>query len=343
MRKLLNTLYVTNPNSYLARDGENVIVRADDEVRFRVPIHNLEGIVSFGYCGASPSLMGFCAERGVSLTFLTEHGRFLATVNGPTSGNILLRKKQYRVAEDSPESIAISRNLILGKVANSRTVLQRAVRDHESITGYEDIQNAIHYLARQLDRVRTCENLDVLRGMEGDAAKSYFGVFDHLILQNKSSFFFKERNRRPPLDNMNALLSFLYTLLTHEVRSGLETVGLDPASGFLHQPRPGRPSLALDLMEELRPYLVDRLVLAMVNLKQINECGFKQKESGAVIMDVETRKTVIGIWQKRKQEEIHHPFLNEKVSIGLLPYIQALLLARYLRGDIDGYPPFLWR
>lgn len=343
MRKLLNTLYVTNPDSYLARDGDNVLVRSNEEVKFRIPVHNLEGIVSFGYCGASPSLMGLCAERGVSLTFLTEHGRFLATVQGSTRGNILLRRKQYRVAEEPEQSLVISRNLIIGKIANSRTVLQRAARDHDIISAEDKVQNSIDYLTKQVERVRSVQQIDQLRGIEGDSAKSYFSVMDHMILKNKEYFYFNERSRRPPLDNMNALLSFLYTLLTHEVRSALETVGLDPAYGFFHQPRPGRPSLALDLMEEFRPYLVDRLALSMINRKQVDEDGFKKKESGGVIMDDETRKMVIGTWQKRKMEEITHPYLNEKIEIGLLPYVQALLLARYLRGDIDGYPPFLWR
>lgn len=343
MRKLLNTLYVTDPEAYLTRDGENVTVKIDGEIRFRIPVHNLEGIVSFGYCGASPNLMGLCAERGVTLTFLTEHGRFLASVNGPVSGNVLLRTKQYQSTQNTLDSLEISKNIITAKIANSRTVLQRAMRDHKEISGSSEVIIAINSLRRHYDKIRVCHTLDVLRGIEGDAAKLYFDVFDHLILQNKSAFYFNGRSRRPPLDNTNALLSFLYTLLTHEVRSGLETVGLDPACGFMHKLRPGRPSLALDLMEELRPYLVDRMVLSIINLRQIREKGFMQKESGAVIMDDETRKTVIGIWQKRKQEEIVHPYLNEKINIGLLPYVQALLLARFLRGDLDGYPPFFWR
>lgn len=343
MRKLLNTLYVTNPDSYLARDGENVVIRQDEQIKFRIPIHNIEGIVSFGYCGASPSLMGFCAERGVSLTFLTEYGKFLATVQGPVNGNILLRRSQYRISENPIKSLEMSRNFIFGKIANTRTVLQRASRDHNIVSESMTVSDGISYLGRQLTRVKETSNLDSLRGIEGDAAKIYFQAFDSLILNQKEHFYFHGRNRRPPLDNMNALLSFLYTLLMHEVRSSLETVGLDPASGFLHQPRPGRPSLALDLMEELRPYLADRLALSLVNRKQINEKGFKRKESGGVIMDDETRKEVITAWQKRKQEEIMHPYLNEKISIGLLPHVQALLLARYIRGDIDGYPPFIWR
>ncbi len=343
MRKLLNTLYVTTPESYLARDGENVVIRQNEETKFRIPIHNLEGIVSFGYCGASPSLMGFCAERGVSLTFLTEHGKFLATVQGPVKGNILLRRTQYRVADSLEESLAVSRNFILGKVANSRTVLQRASRDHEVVFDEPVVAESIDYLCNQIERIRRCSDIDKLRGIEGDSARYYFRAFDNLILHQKDTFFFNERSRRPPLDNMNALLSFLYTLLAHEVRSALESVGLDPAAGFLHRDRPGRPSLALDLMEELRPYLADRMALSLVNRKQINGLGFKQKESGGVIMEDDTRKEVITVWQKRKQEEITHPYLNEKIPVGLIPYVQALLLARYLRGDIDGYPPFIWR
>lgn len=343
MRKLLNTLYVTSPDSYLARDGENVVIRQNEETKFRIPIHNLEGIVSFGYCGASPALMGFCAERGVSLSFLTEYGKFLATVQGPVKGNILLRRTQYKVSDNPEKSLVISRNFILGKVANSRTVLQRAVRDHGVVSDEPVVAESISYLSSQLDRIRTCDDLNRLRGIEGDSARTYFRAFDPLILNQKQDFFFHERSRRPPLDNMNALLSFLYTLLTHEVRSALETVGLDPASGFFHQLRPGRPSLALDLMEELRPYLADRLALSMVNRKQINATGFSQKETGGIVMENDTRKEVITAWQNRKKEEITHPYLDEKISIGLLPYVQAMLMARHLRGDIDGYPPFIWR
>lgn len=343
MRKLLNTLYVTTPESYLARDGENVVIRQNEEAKFRIPIHNLEGIVSFGYCGASPALMGFCAERGVGLTFLTEHGKFLAAVQGPVKGNIILRRTQYRVADNLEQSLAVSRNFILGKVANSRTVLQRAARDHQVVSDEPVVMESLDYLSSQVERIRRCGDLDKLRGIEGDSARCYFRAFDSLILHQKEDFFFKERSRRPPLDNMNALLSFLYTLLAHEARSALESVGLDPAAGFLHRDRPGRPSLALDLMEELRPYLADRLALSLVNRRQINALGFKKKESGGVIMEDDIRKQVITVWQKRKQEEITHPYLNEKISVGLIPYVQALLMARHLRGDIDGYPPFIWR
>lgn len=343
MRKLLNTLYVTNPDAYLARDGENVVVRIGNEIKFRMPIHNIEGIVSFGYIGASPSLMGLCAERGVALTFLTETGRFLASVQGPLKGNILLRKQQYKVAESEAESLLISQNLIVGKISNSRAVLQRAIRDHDVLAKNPEMKRSVDYLSRQIEKAQRVKNLDQLRGVEGDSAKCYFGVFDFLILKNKDDFYFHERTRRPPLDNVNALLSFLYTMLTHDIRAALETVGLDPAAGFFHQPRPGRPSLALDLIEELRAYLVDRLVLSTINLKQVDGKGFVLKESGGVVMNQDTRKEIIAIWQKRKKEVITHPFLNEKIEIGLLPYVQALLLARHLRGDLGSYAPFFWR
>lgn len=343
MRKLLNTLYVTRPDSYLSCEGENVVIKIDGELVFRIPIHNIEGIVSFGYYGASPSLMGLCVKRGVTLTFLTEYGRYLASVNGPLSGNVLLRHRQYRVALNGDLSLGVSKNMVLGKVANSRTVLQRASRDHEVISEEIKVGDSVDYLSKQIEKVKASRNADHLRGIEGDSAKSYFSVFDHLILKNKDDFYFHERSRRPPLDNVNALLSFLYTLLTHEARSALETVGLDSATGFFHQPRPGRPSLALDLIEELRPYMVDRLVLSMINLKQVDSTGFIIKESGGVVMEDETRKNIIGIWQKRKSEMITHPYLGEKIELGLLPYVQAMLLARHLRGDIDEYPPYFWR
>ena len=343
MKKLLNTLYVTNPDSYIARDGENVIVKIDNEVKFRVPVHNLEGIISFGRLGASPSLMGLCAERGIGISFLSDTGRFLAAVQGPSKGNILLRKKQYRVSESEEESLLISKNLLVAKIMNSRTVVQRALRDHESLNPLPELSNCVKYLAKQAEKIEGAKRLDQLRGIEGDSAKSYFSVFDKLILKNKEDFFFYERSRRPPLDNVNALLSFLYTLLTHDMRSALESVGLDAACGFFHQPRPGRASLALDLIEELRAYMVDRLILSTINLKQIEGKGFIKKESGGVIMDDDTRKLIVSIWQKRKTDIITHPFLNEKIEIGLLPYVQALILARHLRGDLDGYAPFFWR
>jgi len=343
MRKLLNILYVTSPDAYLARDGENIVVRVNDEEKLRVPIHNLEGIISFGYTGASPALMALCAERNVGLSFLTENGRFLARVSGPVKGNVLLRRRQFRAADNPEECVMLASSFISGKIANCRTVLARAVRDHGENTSTLELCRAIECLNRQLGRIENCDDLEVLRGIEGEAARTYFGVFDHLILVNKTDFFFHERSRRPPRDNVNALLSFLYTLLAHDVQSALESVGLDPAVGFLHQARPGRPSLALDLMEELRPFLADRMALSLINLKQISPNGFRCTESDGVVMDDATRKTVLAAWQRRKQEEITHPYLNEKIPIGLIPYVQSLLLARYFRGDLDGYPPFFWK
>ncbi len=343
LRKLLNMLFVTSPDAYLSRDGENVVVSVDGEAKFRMPVHNLEGIATFGYTGASPGLMELCANRGVAITFLSQSGRFMARVTGRVSGNVLLRRRQYRVADSQDESARIASDIIVGKISNCRTVLQRAVRDHETNICAEEVTAASTVLADYLMNVVEDSSLDTLRGIEGAAANAYFGVFDHLILGNKQDFFFKERSRRPPRDNMNALLSFLYTLLVHDVQAALETVGLDPQVGFLHQDRPGRPGLALDMMEELRPFLADRLALSLVNRKQVSPSGFQTLESGGVIMDDETRKTVISAWQKRKQEQIMHPFLNEKIEIGLIPYAQAMILARHLRGDLDGYPPFFWK
>jgi len=343
MKKLLNTLFVTTQGAYLQKDGETVAVKVEGEVALRVPVHTLGGIVCFGQVSCSPFLMGFCAEKGVAMSFLTENGGFLAKVQGPVSGNVLLRREQYRRADEPQASSAIARAVVTGKLANCRTVLQRSLRDHAEKVDSEAIAQASQVLANSLRRLQCEHDLDTVRGIEGDAANSYFGAFDHLITCQKDDFTLNERNRRPPLDNVNCLLSFLYTILMHDVRSALESVGLDPAVGFLHRDRPGRYGLALDIMEEFRPFLVDRLTLSLINLCQVQAKGFTMKESGAVLMEDETRKTVLVAYQKRKQEEIEHPFLKEKMAIGLLPYAQALLMARYLRGDIDGYPPFIWK
>lgn len=343
MRHLLNTLYVTTQNAYLARDGETVAVRVEHETRLRVPLHTLGGIICFGLVSCSPPLMQLCAERGVRISFLSEYGKFWARVEGPVSGNVLLRREQYRWSDDPEKSAGIARAVVIAKVANCRTVLLRVLRDHPEIAGGQEVKVAGEYLGRSLSLLQKPLTLDSVRGIEGDTARQYFSVFDHLILAQKDEFSFKERTRRPPLDNMNALLSFLYTLLAHDVRSALETVGLDPAVGFLHRDRPGRPSLALDLMEELRPVLADRLALSLVNRQQIKGKGFKTTETGAVTMDDETRKELLVAYQKRKQEELQHPFINEKVALGLLPFVQAMLLSRYLRGDLDGYPPYFWK
>jgi CRISPR-associated protein Cas1 len=341
MRKLLNTLFITTPDSYLAKDGENVVVRIGDEERFRLPIHNIEGIVSFGYTGASPALIGLCAERNVGISFLTEHGRFWGRVSGPVRGNVLLRRKQYRWADDPQKSLEIARLFIAGKITNCRSVLQRAIRDHASDTNLQALSDAINLLEIRQKQALKANNADTLRGIEGDAANTYFGVFNHLIVSQKNDFVMDGRNRRPPKDRVNALLSFVYTLLAHEVQSALESVGLDPYVGFLHVDRPGRASLALDMMEEFRPYIADRLILSLINRRQINANGFTQHEESGILMDDATRKEVLTAMQKRKQEEIQHPFLQESVPIGLLPYAQALLMARFIRGDIDNYPVFV--
>ncbi|OIP92211.1 MAG: subtype I-C CRISPR-associated endonuclease Cas1 [Syntrophobacterales bacterium CG_4_8_14_3_um_filter_49_14] len=343
MKKHLNTLFVTTQGAYLAKEGETIVVKVEKEVRLRLPVHTIGGIVCFGNVACSPFLMGFCAENGVGISFLTEHGRFLARVQGPVSGNVLLRREQYRQADDPQASADMARAVLTGKIANSRTVLQRALRDHAEKLAADQVGFAVKRLSNYLGLLNQDQPLDVLRGCEGDAAHIYFSVFDHLIVAQKDTFSFQERNRRPPLDNVNALLSFIYTLLVHDIRSALETVGLDPAVGFLHRDRPGRPGLALDMMEEFRPFLADRLTLSLINLRQVQGKGFDKTDSGAVLMTDDTRKMVLVAYQERKQEEIVHPFLDEKVTIGTLFHIQALLMARHLRGDLDGYPPFIWK
>lgn len=343
MRKLLNTLYVTTPEAYLSCDGSNVVMRVDDEVRFRIPVHNLEAIVCFGFAGASPKLMELCCERGVALSFLSSYGKFLGRVTGRINGNVLLRRTQYRWADDVDISTRLSRRFISAKIMNSRSLLHRALRDHYDMVNKESIE---YFMSRSVQLVKNLEKAndgDSIRGIEGEAASLYFSNFNELIVQQKEDFVFGTRQRRPPTDRINALLSFLYTLLAHEVKAALESVGLDPQVGFLHRDRPGRAGLALDLMEELRPHFADRLAATLINRKQITAEGFIVKENGAVLMSDETRKEVLGAWQSKKSEEIVHPYLEEKVMIGLIPYIQSLLLARHMRGDLDDYPPFFWR
>ncbi|MGP8247892.1 MAG: type I-C CRISPR-associated endonuclease Cas1c [Bryobacteraceae bacterium] len=343
MKQLLNTLYVTTQGAYLARDGEAVDVRVEHETKLRVPIHTLSGIVCFGNVSCSPFLMGLCGENGVALAFLTEHGRFLARVEGPVSGNVLLRREQFRWADREERAASVARAVVTGKIANCRTVLQRALRDYPEGAGAGDLERAARRLGKLIETVTATTGLEEIRGHEGDAARVYFGVFDRLITASKEEFFFRGRSRRPPLDNMNALLSFLYTLLVHDAVAALEGVGLDPAVGYLHLDRPGRPGLGLDLIEELRPVVADWLALSLVNRRQVQASGFRKTESGGVVMDDATRKEVLVAYQKRKQEEILHPFLQERVAFGLTPHVQALLLARYIRGDLDGYPSFVWK
>jgi CRISPR-associated protein Cas1 len=343
MRKLLNTLYVTSPNTYLSLDGENIVILKENIELSRIPLHNLEGIVAFGYTGASPALMGACAKHNIALSFMKQSGRFLARVVGEVRGNVTLRKAQYRLSDNVEESNKIARNFIVGKIYNARWVIERATRDYAMRLDVDKLKGVSKTLVNSLKLIEQSENLDQLRGYEGEAASQYFSVFDDLILQQKDSFYFHGRNKRPPLDYVNAMLSFVYTLLAHDVAAALETVGLDPYVGFLHRDRPGRISLALDMMEELRSVYADRFVISLINKREINASGFTQKENGTVIMDDDTRKDLLKAWQSKKQEVITHPFLQEKIQWGLVPYVQAMLLARFIRGDLDGYPTFMWK
>lgn len=343
MRKLLNTLYVTQPYAYLSLDGDNIVLIKEQEKLGRLPLHNLEAIISFGYTGASPALMGYCAERNISISFLTQSGRFLARVIGASKGNVVLRKTQYRISDNKEEALKTARNFIIGKIYNDKWILERMTREHPLRIDEEQFKSVSRLFSTILREVRGCDNLESLLGWEGQAATNYYGIFDQMILQQKDSFAFHGRSRRPPKDNVNAMLSFAYTLLAKDAASALEATGLDAYVGFLHQDRPGRASLALDLMEELRGVCADRFVLSLINRKEIAVDDFYQKENGAVLMTEDGRKTFLKAWQTKKQEKITHPYLGEKISWGLVPYAQALLLARFLRGDLDEYPPFLWK
>ena len=343
MKRLLNTLYVTSGNKYLSLDGENIVVLEEQKEIGRVPLHNLQSIVTFGYNGASPALMGACADRNISLCYLTPQGKFLARVTGKTRGNVILRDRQYTSSKDEKRSLEISKNCISGKVYNARWVLERAIRDHAMQIDKERVKVASLQLKTFLQYIQNAESKEQLRGYEGEAASIYFSVFDELILQQKKDFSFHGRSKRPPMDNVNAMLSFVYTLLTNQITSALESVGLDPCVGYLHTERPGRASLASDLIEEFRAVYADRFVLSLINKKIVNKKNFTKKENGAVLMDDDSRKKLLMEWQNKKKEVITHPFLKEKVEWGMVPYVQAMLLARYLRGDLDGYPAFLWK
>ncbi len=327
----------------MSLDGENVVIIKDNNELGRVPLHNLEGIVVFGYTGASPALMGSCAKHNISLCFMTQYGKFLSRISGEVRGNVTLRKTQYFLSEKKEENIKIARNFIIGKIYNSRWVIERAVRDHSMRVDVQKLKDVSDSLKKSIDMAFVCEDHEVLRGIEGEAAKLYFSVFNDLILQQKEHFSFNGRNKRPPLDNVNALLSFAYTLLTNNIVSALETVGLDPYVGFMHTDRPGRVSLALDLLEELRSVFADRFVISLINKKMISSDGFIKKENGAIIMEDDTKKIFLSAFQEKKQEKITHPFLEEKIEWGMVPYVQSLLLARFIRGDIEEYPPFLWK
>lgn len=343
MKKLLNTLFITQPDIYLALDGDNIVLLKEQEKLGRLPLHNLESIITFGYIGASPALMGYCAERNISLVFFTMNGRFLARVIGESRGNVVLRKKQYHVSEDEALSAKIARNFIVGKIYNHKWIIERMTRDYPLRIDQQQFKAISQQLSAIILDVRSCEDLERLRGLEGQAATSYNKLFDSMILQQKEDFYFRLRSRRPPLDNVNAMLSFAYSLLASDVAAALEGVGLDAYVGFLHRDRPGRASMALDLMEELRGVYADRFVLSLINKKIMKKDDFLKKENGAVIMQDEARKKFLTAWQNKKQEKITHPYLGEKISWGLVPHTQALLLARHLRNDLDEYPPFMWK
>lgn len=343
MRHLLNTLFVTSEDVYLSLDGENVVANREGQAVARYPLHILSGIVCFSYAGASPALMGACAARDVSLAFCTPRGRFLARVMGGSSGNVLLRRAQYRAADDPAPCCRLARNMILGKVYNARWSIERTRRDHSLRVDDAALADVSGRLKDLLPQIQLETSLDSLRGLEGVGATAYFSIFDQLILGEKPLFAFENRNRRPPMDPVNALLSFAYSLLTHDCASALESVGLDAYVGFLHRDRPGRTSLALDLMEELRPCLADRFVLTLINNRVLGKSDFTFRKNGAVYLDDSGRKTFLQHWQDRKKAELTHPYLKEKIPWGLVPYLQALLLARTLRGDLEDYPPLLWK
>ena len=343
MSRHLNTLYINTQGAYLSKEGECVCVRVDHNELVRLPIHALDSIICFGNVTCSPWLMAHCAENNVGMSFLSQHGRFLASVQGRQSGNVLLRREQYRRADSDTGSSAAARSFVLGKLVNCRAVLRRAVRDRPDAPNAHHLSHAADLMTQFGRKVENATSLEDIRGLEGQAANVYWNVFDHLITADNKKMRFAGRNRRPPMDPVNCLLSFLYTLLAHDARSALESVGLDPQVGFLHRDRSGRPSLALDLMEEFRPCFADRLVLSLINREQIKPRSFDFTESGAVLLKEEARKQVIRSWQERKKDTLTHPFTGKKMEVGLLWHVQARLLARFIRGDIDAYPPFVWR
>lgn len=343
MRKLLNTLFILSEETYLSLDGENIVILAENSEKRRFPLHMLENIMCFSYKGASPALMGACAERKIGLSFFSLNGKFLAGVHGKEYGNVLLRKQQYRISDDKEQGVQYAKNMMIGKVYNSRWTLERTARDHKERVDYESIRKISAELQEGLLKIRTVDNIDQLRGIEGELASRYFSVFDELILNQKDDFIFQTRNRRPPMDRVNALLSFAYAVVERECANALRSVGLDPFVGFMHTDRPGRESMALDIMEEFRSILCDRFVLTLINTKTVRKDSFMKGDDGAVLLNDKGRKIFFNNWQNRKRELITHPFLKEKMEWGLVPYIQALLLARTIRGDIEEYPPFLWK
>lgn len=342
MKRHLNTLFVTTQGAYLHRDNDNIVVSVNREERLRLPVHNLGSIICFGNVLCTPALLGHCAENGVAVSFLTENGRFLARVDGPAHGNVLVRRRQYRLADDATCTTNIARWIVSAKLINAKTQLQRQLRD-SALPQQSGLGESVRTLRTILKSVSANSDADSIRGYEGEGARVYFSSFDTFIRSEDPRFRFESRSRRPPLNRVNALLSFVYTILLHDMLSAIDAVGLDPAVGYLHRDRPGRPGLALDLMEEFRPWLADRLATTLINRNQVGVDDFESMESGAVLLDAEGRKTLLTAYQNRKQEEVHHPFIDEKVTIGSLFFVQALLFARFVRGEIDAYPPFMPR
>lgn len=343
MKQLLNTLFVMTEDAYLALENDNVAVHQEDVILAKIPLRSIESILCFSYKGASPSLMGRCGEMGVSMSFYSPRGHYYCSIMGEKNRNVLLRREQFRRADNEMDALPVAKSFIIGKIFNAKWVLERTKRDHALRVNGERISQQSNRLTQQLPEIRQCDSMDALRGLEGMAAKEYFYAFDDLILRNKDNFFFEGRTRRPPLDRMNALLSFIYSVLTSDCCAALQGVGLDPYVGFMHVDRPGRASLALDLVEEFRPVIADRFALTLVNTGAIQMKDFEERENGSVFLSETGRKAVLGAWQRKKAEQIVHPYLQEKISWGLVPYVQALLLARFLRGDIDAYPPFMWK
>lgn len=343
MRKLLNTLFVTSEDVYLSLENDNVVVQNAEKTLAKVPLRSIEQILSFSYKGASPALMGKCSEFGVGMSLYSPRGRYYCSILGEKNRNVLLRREQFRKADSDEARLPIASSFVIGKVFNCRWVLERTKRDHALRVNAERLSEQSALLAKSITSVKDCRTTDELRGIEGKSAKDYFYAFDDLILRDKDAFFFEQRTRRPPMNRMNALLSFVYALLAGDCTAALQGVGLDPYVGFLHVDRPGRPSLALDLMEEFRPAIADRFALTLINTGVIKASDFEERENGGVFLNEQGRKTVLGAWQKKKTEQLKHPFLDEKISWGLVPYVQALLLARSIRGDLDAYPPFMWK
>lgn len=343
MKRFLNTLFVTSDDIYLSLHDENVEALKDKKSLQKVPLQNLENIISFSYKGASPALLGECAKRHIGFSFMTPNGKFLARIAGYDNGNIILRKSQYRISDNKEASLKIARLVITAKIYNARSVIMRTLRDHALSVDKRKFDEVVKAMLSSARAAIDSSDDNTLRGIEGDAARAYFSVMDDMILQNKKKFYFHGRSRRPPKDPFNAMLSFAYTLLSHDCACAAEAVGLDSYAGFLHRDRPGRESLALDLMEELRSIYADRIVLSLINNRVVDGKDFKIMENGAVLMSDDARKKFISRWQERKRSEITHPFLDEKIPWGLVPYTQALLMARFIRGDMEAYPPFMWK